>query len=122
MAAATALLIADRAIHQQTAFEKTGVYLASFSYSLYAIHWPVMLGLLAAVQTWGFLPERLPPGIFAYAMIGSLVLFAYGASTLFAWLTEQRTDNLRRRLANLRPSSNTPNPDRHFAVTPPPPS
>ena len=118
MATATALLIADRSILQRTAFAKSGVYLASFSYSLYAIHWPIMLGVLAVAQARGFLPERLPPGVPAYALIGTLIALAYGAARLFASLTEQRMDGLRKLLSNAGSPAQSQTPDGTTAATP----
>ena len=120
VAASTALLIADRSVQRLTLWQRPGVYLASFSYSLYAIHWPLMLGAVAAVQASGLLPQRLPPGMVAYASIAALIILAYAASMLFASFTEQQTGRLKNLIIKSRSSSISPNP-RGAAVTPPPP-
>lgn len=95
VAGATALLIADRSFQETFTLERAGGRLASFSYSLYAIHWPVMLALIVALQSNGFLLERLAPGMTSYAMITLLVAAAYAAALLFAHLTEHRTSQLK---------------------------
>lgn len=95
MACATALLIADRSFQDTFALERAGYRLASFSYSLYAIHWPVMLAVIVAMQSNGFLLERLAPGIASYAMLALLVAASYAAALLFAHLTELRTTQVK---------------------------
>ncbi|WP_156840043.1 acyltransferase family protein [Novosphingobium aquimarinum] len=95
VAAATALLIADRAFRSGRVASRLAGWLASFSFSLYVVHWPIMLLLVAWLQSFGYVEQRLPEGIAAYALIILLVGVSYAGAIGFAWATEARTDAVR---------------------------
>lgn len=95
VAAGTALLIADRAFRSGQLASRLAPWLASFSFSLYVVHWPIMLLLVAWLQSIGYVEQRLPAGIAAYALIAVLVAVSYSVAILFAWATESRTKAVR---------------------------
>jgi peptidoglycan/LPS O-acetylase OafA/YrhL len=83
-------------------FKKTGRFnqlMADFSYSLYLIHFPVMLVMMAALYHFGhfgglatgYSPAQ-PEGILIYIWIAASV---YALAFLFARLTEHQTVNVR---------------------------
>jgi peptidoglycan/LPS O-acetylase OafA/YrhL len=87
------------------AFEKTmklNKFLASFSYSLYLVHFPVMLFTLACLSQFGrfqqirvgYLPSDRD-GVFAYLVTIFIVLLF---SWLFSLATESQTATLRKML------------------------
>ena len=71
--------------------------LAQMSYSLYAIHLP-LLAFLAAMLLSG---RRWQPGITTIAAFLVIQLAAFAAAALFARLTEVRTDRVRRHVERL---------------------
>jgi peptidoglycan/LPS O-acetylase OafA/YrhL len=86
-------------------FELTGNFnrmMAGFSYSLYLIHFPLMLFLLALIHaTFGFegiatgYSPSSPEGLKIY---GGLSVMIYVSAWAFSRLTEARTSGVRRRL------------------------
>jgi peptidoglycan/LPS O-acetylase OafA/YrhL len=95
VAAATALLLADNWFREKEPAPRAGHALALFSFSLYAIHFPVVLLGIAFLQKAGLLASRMDPGAEAYAIVVALVAFAYLVSWSFAQLTERNTERLR---------------------------
>jgi peptidoglycan/LPS O-acetylase OafA/YrhL len=76
--------------------------LGAFSYSLYLIHLPIQHFLLTMPRHNADPFLSLPPfSAIAVATICGLVLTCYAAAFVFAFLTERRTDWLRRRLFQL---------------------
>jgi len=79
--------------------------MADFSYSLYLVHFPLMLFLLAIVQTlpifaeiaMGYSPDN-PSGLFAYAIVATLV---YLGAWIFSLGTERKTAKVRNWLRKL---------------------
>ncbi len=73
-----------------------GERLANFSYSLYLVHYPVCIAVMAVLFRLGLLAHRLPmtPGGVGIAFV-TLVL-AILCARAFAFLTEDRTSRLRR--------------------------
>jgi peptidoglycan/LPS O-acetylase OafA/YrhL len=100
VATGTALLIADRAFQAGQVAKRLAAWLASFSFSLYVVHWPIMLLIVAGLQRFGYLEQRLAEGMAAYAYIALLVAVSYVGAILFAWATEARTDAVRGWLQN----------------------
>jgi len=103
------LLISMRGVHWRglEATHRFNAFLASFSYSLYLIHFPLMLLLLGALHATGEFPgiaSGYAPsngrGLFAYVGVAAAVgLSAY----IFARLTEAQTSRLRARMKALLP-------------------
>ena len=73
-------------------------WLAGFSFSLYLIHFPLMIFVLSAAHDWfGWegIREGLDPdarGILLYAVVGAIL---YAAAFGFSVLTERKTSNVR---------------------------
>jgi peptidoglycan/LPS O-acetylase OafA/YrhL len=101
VAAATAFLLADNWFREKQPAPPAGHALASFSFSLYAAHFPVVLLGVALIQKAGLLPARLDPGMRGYGLILALVALAYAVSWAFAQLTERNTGRLRDLLSPL---------------------
>jgi len=99
VALATALLLADNWFREKQPAPRLGHSLAAFSFSLYALHVPIVLLALAILQKAGYLPTRLPPGPAAYGLILALAALAYLVCWAFAQATERNTDRLRDRLS-----------------------
>jgi len=86
-----------------------GAKLADFSYSFYMVHYPVIVSVMAILFKVGKLHSRLSFHAenlaIGFAVLGFAFIFARG----FAWLTEDRTGNLRSyllrlfQIPNLRP-------------------
>jgi peptidoglycan/LPS O-acetylase OafA/YrhL len=96
---------------------RPNAFMASFSYSLYLLHFPVMLFLLGALHATGLFPgiaRGFDPtnwsGISVYLMVTLLVL---GSCWLFSLATERNTERVRRLL-----KSKLPRPVRDAAVRP----
>ena len=72
--------------------------LANFSYSLYLLHFPLLLLLCAMAQTWWGIGLSMAPGWAAYLLFAALVALLY----LFAWaaslVTERHTQQVRQLL------------------------
>jgi peptidoglycan/LPS O-acetylase OafA/YrhL len=76
-------------------------YLASFSYSLYASHWPILLLVVASAErlwAWGL---RMQPSPAAILLWVSLVLLGYAWARCVAQITEFRLQAIRDRLFQL---------------------
>jgi peptidoglycan/LPS O-acetylase OafA/YrhL len=72
---------------------------ASFSYTVYLVHFPVMVFLAAMMKDVlhiGFLRQ---PSVGALAYATALLLIIYGYARVFAALTEAHTDTIRSRLS-----------------------
>lgn len=95
VAAATALLLADNWFREKEPAPRTGHALAQFSFSLYAIHFPVVLLAMAFLQKGGMVRARLDPGVRSYGFVLGLVALGYVVSWAFAQLTERNTERLR---------------------------
>jgi peptidoglycan/LPS O-acetylase OafA/YrhL len=103
--AGTALLIADNWFRAKEPLAWLGHKLAAFSYSLYAMHFPIVLLLLAVLQSRGWLATRLEPSAEAYGLLMAIVALAFVAAWAFARVTEANTGRLRKLLSRwlLRP-------------------
>jgi peptidoglycan/LPS O-acetylase OafA/YrhL len=66
--------------------------LAGISYSLYAIHLPILVFILASL---GF-DRRLPAGWFPLALLGSMTIFCIGCAAVFWWLFERHTRHVKK--------------------------
>lgn len=68
---------------------------ASFSYSLYAIHLPLVFLSLAMAQNLGFSARRVLPGPMAFTEFGLCVIVSVAFAYVFSIFTEHRTERLR---------------------------
>jgi peptidoglycan/LPS O-acetylase OafA/YrhL len=75
-------------------------WLASFSFSLYAIHIPVVFVTLAVFQNVGLPTHKLSAGPTAFAEFTLCVAIAIAVACVFSLATERQTDVLRRWLLN----------------------
>jgi peptidoglycan/LPS O-acetylase OafA/YrhL len=74
-----------------------GERLAGFSYSLYAMHFPILLAVTGVMLAAGWLPQqRLPFNIFGFAAATAVLLLIVAAARLFAYFTEDHTGLVRR--------------------------
>jgi peptidoglycan/LPS O-acetylase OafA/YrhL len=110
VAAATALLLADNWFREKEPAPRAGHALAQFSFSLYAIHFPVVLLGIAFLQARGMLIARMDPGLPGYGLALGLAAFAYTVSWAFAQLTERHTDKLRNLLSPRPAGGRVPSP------------
>lgn len=80
----------------------TNAFLASFSYSLYLLHFPLMLFVLALFHSTGAFPglERgfLPTDPRGLTLYAATILVVYVTCWLFSLATERHTDSVRRGL------------------------
>lgn len=115
VAFATALLVADNWFREKQPLPGLGYELASFSFSLYALHMPIVLLALSTIQSAGLLQTRMDPGLHGYALVLGLSALAYAVAWGFAQVTERQTDRLRKilsaRLLDGRPRQPTPPED-----------
>jgi peptidoglycan/LPS O-acetylase OafA/YrhL len=94
---AAAVILADiRIIRSRGWLGGASERLAGFSYSLYAIHLPIVLFALAMLRAAGALPTRLPPGPIAWSYLVSIMLAVYASAWVFARGTEAQTGRMRR--------------------------
>jgi peptidoglycan/LPS O-acetylase OafA/YrhL len=104
LGAAVAFMIAHAGWGKFHGGSRVGASLAGFSYSLYVIHFPIMLAVMGIVYATGNLPARLPFDPFGIAIAAATLAAAIIAARLFAMLTEDRTAALRKTLlARLTP-------------------
>ena len=73
---------------------------ASFSYSLYATHLPIIFLTIACLQNVGFPAHKLLPGALAFSEFGICVITSLVFAYVFSLFTERRTDYLRSRLSD----------------------
>jgi peptidoglycan/LPS O-acetylase OafA/YrhL len=78
-------------------------HLAGFSYSLYAVHMPIILLLASAGQRYGGLVVAGLPGVAAFVWFAGLVALAYGSAWLVARAVEDRGPALRGWLLRFSP-------------------
>lgn len=92
-----AVILADsRVVRFRGWLGRANERLAGFSYSLYTIHFPILMLALAMLRASGALPARLPPGPAAWALFVSIVAAAYAIAWIFAQATEAQTGRMRR--------------------------
>ncbi|MDB5395212.1 MAG: Peptidoglycan/LPS O-acetylase OafA/YrhL, contains acyltransferase and SGNH-hydrolase domain [Rhodospirillales bacterium] len=70
--------------------------LAGFSYSLYAVHFPILIFVVAALRTDGVLHNRLQPNAIGFALIAAAMALTYFCAGIFSKVTERKTSALRR--------------------------
>jgi len=88
---ATAFLIAHTNWAHYNFAGALGRSLADFSYSLYVIHFPLCLVVMAILYKFGLLNQRLPYDTTSLAIMFATLLMIMIVSRLFAALTEDRT-------------------------------
>ncbi len=98
LAAAMSFMIAHPGWRNWRFGDAAGERLAGFSYTLYAMHFPVLLGIMGILFAAGVLPHRLPFGQFGIAVALGAFVVLMGTAWLFALVTEDQTVHLRRAL------------------------
>ena len=93
-----ALMIAHPAWQRWRFLDATGERLASFSFTLYAMHFPVMLGIMGLLFAAGMLPARLPFNATGLAVVGATFAVLMLCARGFAYVTEDKTVLLRKAL------------------------
>jgi peptidoglycan/LPS O-acetylase OafA/YrhL len=96
LGAAVAFMIAHAGWAKFHGGSRLGASLAGFSYSLYVIHFPIMLAVMGILYATGHLPARLPFDQFGIAIAAATLVTTIIAACLFAMLTEDRTTALRK--------------------------
>ncbi len=91
-----ALMIAHPAWRRWRFLEAAGERLASFSFTLYAMHFPVMLGIMGVLFAAGMLPARLPFDAAGFGVVGATFVVIMLCARGFAYVTEDRTADLRK--------------------------
>lgn len=76
-------------------------FLASFSYSLYLIHYPLQLLVLVIINEYITPAIKIAPSITTFMIYGACLLICYLLSYLVATFTEYQTDRLRSCLQKL---------------------
>jgi len=71
---------------------------AGFSYSLYVVHFPLLVFMVAVLTGSGMMRGRLSPSLQAFALLFVCLLFVYGFAWMFSLTTERQTEKLRRLL------------------------
>ena len=93
-----ALMIAHPAWRRWRFLDATGERLASFSFTLYAMHFPVMLGIMGLLFAAGVLPPRLAFDATGFAVVAVIFAVLMLCARGFAFATEDRTVVLRKAL------------------------
>jgi peptidoglycan/LPS O-acetylase OafA/YrhL len=73
--------------------------LASFSYSLYLVHFPVMVFVAAVFKDVFDISSARPPSVAALLYGAASMVFIYGFAWIFASATEAHTDTVKSRLS-----------------------
>ncbi|MDR3450384.1 MAG: acyltransferase [Alphaproteobacteria bacterium] len=77
---------------------------AGFSYSLYAIHLPILFLVIALFQKLGLPAVKMPPAPRTFAVFGATVAVALVGGYVFSLATEKQTRHLRAYLSGRVPS------------------
>jgi len=80
---------------------RLGEQLAAFSYSLYLVHFPMLLGVMGIFYALGLLPHPMRFGAESLVIAAATTVFLVLSARAFAWATEDRTSTVRRIILNL---------------------
>ncbi len=87
--------------HQKSLFSAASTRLADFSFSLYCLHAPIVIGALALLQSKGMFLERAIPSVESLGLYLLLSITVYSSAYLFSLVTERKTRILRNGLISL---------------------
>jgi peptidoglycan/LPS O-acetylase OafA/YrhL len=73
--------------------------MAEFSYSLYVVHFPLLLFLVALLAHTGVMAGRLAPNAMGAALLFACLALAYAFAWILSLVTERQTPRLRRLLS-----------------------
>jgi len=73
--------------------------MAGFSYSLYVVHFPLLVLMVALLTSTGVMVARLEPGAAALGLLVACLALAYAFAWAFSLVTERQTARLRRLLS-----------------------
>jgi peptidoglycan/LPS O-acetylase OafA/YrhL len=91
-------LVCAKNLKKRMKFESIHRILASFSYTVYLVHFPAMVFVAAFLKEFFDIEFSRQPTTDVIIYIGALVTILYGYAWLFAYLTEAHTDAFRSRL------------------------
>jgi peptidoglycan/LPS O-acetylase OafA/YrhL len=101
LAAALATWLALSAAGARPPGEAISKALSGYSYSLYVVHYPLIIGIVAAMQATDVLTARMGPTLYALGLFAGLAALLLLSAWAFSRATEQRTDAVRRYLQGL---------------------
>jgi peptidoglycan/LPS O-acetylase OafA/YrhL len=93
------LLCSPRMLPGPRLLSAFGSIMAGFSYSLYVVHFPLLVFMVAVLTRSGVMLGRLAPGPQAFALLCASLLLLYGFAWAFSLATERQTQRLRRLLS-----------------------
>lgn len=97
-----ALILADRKVTELDGpCQRANGVLAGFSYSLYAIHFPVLIFLVAAFRAAGYFDTRLGAGLISFALVSAAISIVYVLAWAFSRVTEKHTQRVRKMVSVL---------------------
>jgi peptidoglycan/LPS O-acetylase OafA/YrhL len=93
------VLLCAKNLKDRLKFRSLHRALASFSYTIYLVHFPAMVFLAAFMKDVLDIGFARQPGVAATIYAGALLVTLYGCAWIFAALTEAHTDVIRSRLS-----------------------
>jgi len=94
------LLSCSPLVASARALRKFNAVLASYSFSLYVIHFPLLVFADAVLLRSGAIEGRLVPSAKAFGLFAGYSIFVYGVAWTFSLATERQTAKLRRQISN----------------------
>lgn len=103
IAAGTALAIACRPMVAFPLAARFFGWTAGFSYTLYAIHIPIVFLIVAIFQNIGFPQDKVPPSPLAFMEFGVTIAICLLAAFLVSLVTERKTGQIRAAMLRMCP-------------------
>jgi peptidoglycan/LPS O-acetylase OafA/YrhL len=103
IAAGTALAIACRPMVEFRLAPRFSSWAAGFSYTLYAIHVPLVFLIVAIFQNLGFPRDKIPPSTLAFMEFGITVAICVLVAYLVSLVTERKTSQIRAAMMRMCP-------------------
>jgi peptidoglycan/LPS O-acetylase OafA/YrhL len=103
LALGTAILVSCRRISTWSIAPRFFKWTASWSFSLYATHLPIIYVLIAAFQASGGPFNKPPAGLLAASQLAAAVAICVGFAIVFALVTERQTTKVRRWIERVQP-------------------
>ncbi len=103
VAAGTAIMIACRPMVAFPLAPRLFGWAAGFSYTLYAIHTPLVYLAVAIFQNIGFPQDKVPPSPAAFMEFGVTIAMCLLAAYLVSLVSERKTGQIRAAMLRMRP-------------------
>lgn len=103
IAAGTAITIACRPLAAFPFAPRLFGWAAGFSYTLYAIHLPLVFLTVTLFQNIGFPRDKVPPGPVAFMELGITIAFCLLTAFLVSLVTERKTGQIRTAILKMCP-------------------